>query len=81
MQVAGSGLRAWVWTSQYYLKKKEELSDGLWYRVVYEGVCVMRIRNELTIDGSMICSRGLNEFYCIWIILDYGELLGCLSRE
>ena len=45
-RVAGSGLRAWVWKSQYYLEKKEELPDGLWYRVVYEGLYVLYANPE-----------------------------------
>ena len=49
--------------------------DGLWFDVVVKVLfCVLgESGDELTINVSMISSRGLNESYCVCVILVNGQ--------
>ena len=49
--------------------------DGLWFDVVVKVLfCVLgESGDELTINVSMISSRGLNESYCVCVILGNGQ--------
>jgi hypothetical protein len=43
----------------------------LWFKVFCE---VCESGDELTTNVSVICSRGLNEFYCVCVILGYDQI-------
>jgi len=42
----------------------------IWFKMFCE---VCESGDELTANVSVICSRGLNEFYCVGVILGYGQ--------
>jgi hypothetical protein len=42
----------------------------IWFKVFCEEC---ESGDELTTNGSVTCSRGVNEFYCVCVILGYGQ--------
>ena len=53
------------------MEKDIQTASGFKWFLVFCEVC--ESGDELTTDGSVIFSRGLNEFYCVCVMLGHGQ--------